>query len=178
MAEAGVELPVPAAAHHVRTRRWTASARDRPDTPLRHGARRPVRASSPARGFKVFAGALASGGVVKGLRVEGGGSFPRSRIDALNQSALDAGAKGLAWFAVSAEGEVRSSRSPSSSPTTRSPRMREALGLADGDLALLVADSRDTANEVLGVLRVELGRGARARRRTASRRCGSSTSRC
>ena len=59
--------------------------------------------------FKVFAGALASGGVVKGIVArDGAGDWPRSRMDALNQTAIDAGAKGLAWVAFTSAGEVRS----------------------------------------------------------------------
>ena len=46
--------------------------------------------------FKVFSGALADGGVVRGLRARGG-EFPRSRMDALTEQAQGLGAKGLVW---------------------------------------------------------------------------------
>jgi aspartyl-tRNA synthetase len=154
MAEAGVILPSPLPRITWRDA-MDRFGSDRPDT--RFGMELAdlsgVFASSE---FKVFAGALGAGGVIKGIRVEGGASFPRSRIDALNQAALDAGAKGLAWYAISAEGEVRSPIAKFFSDD-EAAGLREALALADGDLALMVADTLDTANEVLGVLRVQLG---------------------
>ena len=82
---------------------------------LRAGARRRARRVRGSE-FKVFAGALASGGVIKGINAKGAGDWSRGRIDALNQVALDAGAKGLAWVAFTSEGEV-ARRSRSSSPT-------------------------------------------------------------
>ena len=105
--------------------------------------------------FKVFAGALASGGVIKGINARGAGDWSRSRIDALNQIALDAGAKGLAWVAFPSDGEVRS---PIAKFFT-DPEMealREAFGVKPGDLLLMIADARDVANEVLGVLRLRM----------------------
>jgi aspartyl-tRNA synthetase len=151
--EAGIELvtPLPRIPYHEALERFGS---DRPDT--RYGMELvDLSEVFSASEFKVFAGALSSGGVVKAIRVEAGGSFPRSRIDALNQSALDAGAKGLAWFALSAEGEVRSPIAKFLSDDEVAA-MRAALGMADGDLALFVADSRAVANEVLGTLRVLL----------------------
>ena len=46
--------------------------------------------------FKVFADALAQGGAVRGLRVEGGGGFSRKDVDDLGKEAAVYGAKGLA----------------------------------------------------------------------------------
>jgi len=109
-----------------------------------------------ASGFKVFSGALGSGGVVKGINASGCGDWSRGRIDALNQRAVDAGAKGLAWVAICSDGELRS---PVAKFFTEAEMagLAEALGLARGDLALIVADARDVANKVLGELRVHLG---------------------
>ncbi|MBA2343238.1 MAG: aspartate--tRNA ligase, partial [Thermoleophilaceae bacterium] len=50
--------------------------------------------------FKVFAGALAAGGVVRGLRIPGGGELPRKRFDELTEEAQALGAKGLVWAVV------------------------------------------------------------------------------
>jgi aspartyl-tRNA synthetase len=106
--------------------------------------------------FKVFAGALASGGRIKGLNAKGCGEWSRGKIDALNQLAIDAGAKGLAWVAVGGNGDVRSPVAKFFSETEMA-RLREALEIEPGDLALMVADEHDLANEVLGELRTHLG---------------------
>jgi aspartyl-tRNA synthetase len=153
MREAGHDLSVP-------LRRITYSdamdrfGSDRPDT--RFGMElvdlSGVFASSE---FKVFSGALASGGVVKGLVAKGAGDWPRSRMDALNQLALDSGAKGLAWVAITSEGEVKGPVAKFFSED-ETAGMREALGAGAGDLVCMVADARAVANEVLGTLRLRL----------------------
>ncbi|MDY0087678.1 MAG: aspartate--tRNA ligase [Coriobacteriia bacterium] len=106
--------------------------------------------------FKVFSAALGAGGVIKSISVPGGGSWSRSRIDALNQLAVDAGAKGLAWVAFGEDDEVRSPIAKFFSEGEMAG-LREALEIEPGDLALIVADARGTANEVLGELRAHLG---------------------
>jgi aspartyl-tRNA synthetase len=105
--------------------------------------------------FKVFAGALASGGVVKGLAAKGAGDWSRSRIDALNQLAIDSGAKGLAWVAFTSDGEFRS---PVAKFFTEGEMaaLRSTLAVEPGDLVCMIADAHDVANEVLGTLRLRL----------------------
>ena len=49
--------------------------------------------------FKVFAGALAAGGVVRGINA-GARELPRSELDALTELAKQHGAKGLVWAFV------------------------------------------------------------------------------
>jgi len=105
--------------------------------------------------FKVFASALASGGVIKAIVAKGCGDFSRGKIDALTQVALDSGAKGLAWIALTSEGDVRSPIAKFISPAEMES-LQKALASAAGDLILLVADAREVANEVLGVLRLRL----------------------
>ncbi len=105
--------------------------------------------------FKVFAGPLSSGGVVKGINAKGAGDWSRGRIDALNQAAIDAGAKGLAWVAFTSDGEVKSPVAKFFTEAEMSG-LREALAVEPGDLVCMIADERDLANEVLGVLRLRL----------------------
>jgi aspartyl-tRNA synthetase len=101
-------------------------------------------------GVKAF-----SAPVVKALRVPGGASFSRGRLDQLTEQAKSLGAKGLAWFRITDEGL--------DSPLARFLNETEAaaLGAVDGarvgDIVLCVADERATACKVLGALRVELG---------------------
>lgn len=105
--------------------------------------------------FKVFSGALSGGGVIKAISVTGGGGWSRGRIDALNGVAVDAGAKGLAWVAFGEDGELRSPVAKFFSEEEMTG-LRERLTVSDGDLALIVADERSVANEVLGELRTHL----------------------
>ena len=153
MKEAGVDLQVP-------LRRMPYSeamerfGSDRPDTRI---GMELVDASTvfASSEFKVFAGALGSGGAIKGINAKGAGDWSRGKIDALNQIALDAGAKGLAWVAFPTEGDVRSPIAKFFTETEMAA-LRETLAVEQGDLVLMVADARDVANEVLGVLRLHM----------------------
>jgi aspartyl-tRNA synthetase len=92
--------------------------------------------------------------VVRAMRATG--EFPRSRFDALTERAQELGAKGLAWAVVEAGGW----RSPIAKRLTEEEiaRANEALGAAEGDAILVVADEADVAARVLGGLRAEVGR--------------------
>ncbi len=127
---------------------------DRPDTRL---GMELVDASEvfSASDFKVFASALGSDGVIKGLNARGAGDFARSHIDSMNQVAIDAGAKGLAWVAFPTDGDVRSPIAKFFSDAEMAA-LREAFAVEPGDLVLMIADARDIANEVLGVLRLRM----------------------
>ncbi|GEA19057.1 aspartate--tRNA ligase [Moorella sp. E306M] len=107
-------------------------------------------------GFKVFADAVARGGVVRGLCVPGGASFSRRELDELTQAAAAYGAKGLAWMAVTAGGV----RSPIAKFFTGEElqELVARMGGREGDLLLFVADNEMVAASVLGALRLELGR--------------------
>jgi len=109
-------------------------------------------------GFKVFSAALESGGLIKAINAKGCGDFSRGRIDALNQLAIDSGAKGLAWVAFPTEGDVRSPIAKFFSAEEMAA-MRETLDVAPGDLVLIIADQREVANEVLGIIRLEVASG-------------------
>ena len=67
-----------------------------------------VTAFGAASEFKVFKDAATKGGIVKALIVKGGATIPRSRIDALGETAKSFGAKGLAWLKMTAEGQLES----------------------------------------------------------------------
>ncbi|BCV21905.1 aspartate--tRNA ligase [Moorella sp. Hama-1] len=107
-------------------------------------------------GFKVFAGAVAGGGVVRGIRVPGCAGYSRRELDELTGQAAVFGAKGLAWMALTAEGV----RSPIAKFLTAAEleSLVARLGGKTGDLLLFVADTEMTAATALGALRLELGR--------------------
>ncbi len=92
---------------------------------------------------------------VKALRVPGGASYPRSRLDQLTEQAKELGAKGLAWFKVTSD----SLESPLARflSEEESNAIRGVDGAQVGDLLLCVADEYAPACKVLGALRVAIG---------------------
>jgi aspartyl-tRNA synthetase len=128
---------------------------DRPDT--RFGLE--IADLGPALGgteFKVFAGALAGGGVVRGLNA-GARELPRSELDALTEHVKRFGAGGLVWAFVLQDGGWRSPIAKFLSDDERAAVGR-ALSAQPGDLLLIVADKPETAAAALGELRLELAR--------------------
>ena len=109
-----------------------------------------------ASGFRVFEEALASGGRVKAIVAPGLGGVTRREIDELTETARRFGAKGLAHLSVEAGGTVKGPIAKFlSQDATRG--LVTATNATEGDLILVVADTADVANGVLGRLRVELG---------------------
>jgi aspartyl-tRNA synthetase len=107
--------------------------------------------------FKVFAGALQGGGVVRGINA-GARELPRSELDALTELAKQHGAKGLVWAFVGDEGSGwRSPVAKFLSPAELSA-VNARLDASPGDLLLIVADQPATAAQALGALRLELAR--------------------
>ncbi len=105
--------------------------------------------------FGVFQNALATGGIVKGIRVPGAAGYSRKEIDELTEFARMLGAKGLVSLAISPTGDIRS-------PLTKFMARDEVQAIIDrlqagpGDLALFVADNAKVCNDVLFRLRVRL----------------------
>ena len=128
-----------------------------------------------ASGFKVFSGALASGGAIKAINAKGAGDWSRSRIDALNTFALEQGAKGLAWVAFTWEGEVRSPIAKFFTDDEMAA-LKAALAVEPGDLVCMVADARQSPTTSWAPCACVWPTSWRYRV-TASRPCGSSTSR-
>jgi aspartyl-tRNA synthetase len=100
---------------------------------------------------------------VKAVRLEGGSTLTRSKLDTLTDKAKQLGAKGLAWFRVTSGSGPERGGLGLDSPLDRflSDQERSALiattDAAAGDLILVVADQHRVACTVLGQLRVELG---------------------
>jgi aspartyl-tRNA synthetase len=105
--------------------------------------------------FKVFAGALESGGVVRGIDA-GRRDLARSDLDTLTELAKQHGAKGLVWAFVQDEGW----RSPIAKFLSEGEiaAVNKHLGAKPGDLLLIVADEVSTAGQALSALRMELAR--------------------
>jgi aspartyl-tRNA synthetase len=126
---------------------------DRPDT--RFGLElRDLREAVATTEFKVFAGALESGGVVRGINA-GKRELPRSELDGLTELAKHHGAKGLVWAFVEPDGGWRSPIAKFLSEAEITA-LNAQLEASAGDLLLVVADEIITAGKVLGALRLEL----------------------
>ena len=130
---------------------------------LRYGSDRPDRRIPfeiadlgevfAASEFKVFSGALSSGGVVRGFAAPG--EFPRRRFDELTERAQRFGAKGLVWGVVEPGGW----RSPVAKFLSEEEisGLIAATGATEGDAVFVVADTAAVAARVLGDLRLEVG---------------------
>ena len=106
--------------------------------------------------FRVFAGVLSGGGVVRGINA-GPREVARRDLDELTEHAQRFGAKGLAWAVVGEDGGWdRTSAGPLEEPQRQA--ISAALGGSPGDLLLIVADAEQTAATVLGELRLEIAR--------------------
>jgi aspartyl-tRNA synthetase len=104
--------------------------------------------------FKVFAGALAEGGVVRAINA-GARELPRAELDRLTETSQRLGAKGLVWAFVEEGGGWRSPIAKFLRPD-ETARIGNRLQAAPGDLLLAVADRPDVTSGVLGALRLEL----------------------
>jgi aspartyl-tRNA synthetase len=108
--------------------------------------------------FKAFAGASC----IKGICVDAktypdAAAYGRNKLDALTDRAKKIGAKGLVWMKIGAGGAIDSPVAKFLSDDEKSALV-SAMGAAEGDLLLLVADEWDTTCEVLGQLRNDIGR--------------------
>ena len=108
-------------------------------------------------GFSVFTGALEAGGSVRGINVEGQAEMPRKKIDKLVEFAKGYGAKGLAYLAVNADGTYKSSFAKFMTEDELAALVAKMNG-KPGDLLLFAADKNKIVWNVLGALRLELGK--------------------
>ncbi|MDN5697356.1 MAG: aspartate--tRNA ligase [Rubrobacter sp.] len=104
--------------------------------------------------FKVFAGAVSSGGAVRGLACGDLGDLSRKEIDDLTAVAGEGGAKGLAYFKVTGEGLTGPIAKFFSEEEANA--LRERLGASVGDYMFFVADSGPVVFESLPRLRLHL----------------------
>jgi len=102
--------------------------------------------------FKVFKGAVDSGGSVRGIAVGGLGDLTRREIDELTAVATSGGARGLAHFQVQPDG-LRSPVAKFFSPEQQEA-LRATLGAAEGDWMFFVADKNPVVFEGLSRLRL------------------------
>ncbi len=150
---AGVDLPAP----FPRMTYQEAMGRygsDRPDLrldlPLHD-----MTAFAAQSGFRVFQETASKGGIVKALVVKGGASIARNQIDGLVELTKSFGAKGLAWVKVTSDRQLDSTIAK----FLDAKGLLAALpGAEPNDLLLFVADKPAVTHDVLGRLRLHLGK--------------------
>jgi aspartyl-tRNA synthetase len=106
-------------------------------------------------GFKVFAEAVAKGGIVKALNAKGCSDLSRKEIDDLTAFVAVYRAKGMAWIKVREDGW----QSPIAKFFTDAEKqaLAERIDMQPGDVVFFVADQSAVVNDSLGQLRNHLG---------------------
>ena len=122
---------------------------DRPD--MRYGLELfDATESFRASGFGIATTAIEAGGRVRGLKIPGGAALSRKQVDEIEVIAKSAGAGGL----------IRLKRGPSGVEGPAAKFLNEAaiqrLGLAEGELCLLVAGAEHVSNPALDRVRQDV----------------------
>jgi aspartyl-tRNA synthetase len=120
---------------------------DKPDlrVPLEMRDLTPVAGASAS---DVLKNAVGAGGEVKGLLLKGAAALSRGQLDKLAEKAKSIGAKGLIW--IKKQDGWKSSLKTAEADYEA---VWTALGGSEGDLALLIADKKETALKTLGEIR-------------------------
>ncbi len=105
--------------------------------------------------FKVFAGIVAKGGVVRAIRAPKAATQPRSFFDKLNSWAQGEGKPGLGYITL----ENGAGKGPIAKfvADERLAKLKELTGAHDGDSVFFVADTADTAWKFAGQARTKIG---------------------
>ncbi len=126
---------------------------DKPD--IRFGMEiHQLDAELKGHGFSVFDDAEYVGGIA----VPGGAAYTRKQVDELTEwvKRPQVGAKGLVYIRLNADGSVKSSVDKFYTPE----QLREAAvacGASDGDIVLILCGPKRKTQNMLGVLRIEMG---------------------
>ncbi len=108
--------------------------------------------------MNVFKENIKNGGVIKAVCLPNGANLlSRKDIDELLNTAKDFGAKGLAWTKVSENNALEGGISKFISDEERS-KLIAATGVKNGDIIFYQSDSKKTAENVLGRLRLHLAK--------------------
>lgn len=107
--------------------------------------------------FKAFADPLRMGGVVKALQVQK--ELSRKELDDLNEFVRGLGGKGLTWAKVGPEGwpHITGPMAKFFSDEEKSG-LQTSLQPNPGEILLFMADSAKVVNDVMGRLRLQLGK--------------------
>lgn len=107
--------------------------------------------------FEAFKGVIATGGIVRAIRIPGIAGYSRKDMDDVRNLAISFGAKGLAWVTYMEDGEVKS---PVFKFLTEEQiaELQKRSGAERGDIVFFVADKPKTVYDVLGRFRLYFGK--------------------
>jgi aspartyl-tRNA synthetase len=112
-----------------------------------------------ASAFKAFAATVARGGLVKGLRVPGVvGVQPRSWYDKLEGFAKENGAKGLGYVTWPKDGGALKGPIAKFMTEEEIAELKKQAALEPGDALFFIADEKDAANKLGGLVRTEIAK--------------------
>ena len=107
-----------------------------------------LTAAGTTLGSEIIKNALAVGGELKGLLLPKAAGVSRSHLDKLGEKAKSLGAKGLIWIK-----KQEGFKSALKLTDADLDHIWNELGGGEGDLALLIADKKETALKALGEIR-------------------------
>jgi len=110
---------------------------------------------APESGFRVFSETIERGGTVCGINAKGLGDYSRKQIDELTEYVKVYGAGGLAYLALTSDGEERSSFAKFLTEKAKT-KIQKLMDAEPDDLLLFVADTPAIVYESLGRLREKL----------------------
>ncbi|OQA14703.1 MAG: Aspartate--tRNA ligase [bacterium ADurb.Bin363] len=104
--------------------------------------------------FKAFSETITSGGIIKGIKVEGYGGASRKKLDDLNEKAKEMGAKALFWI-VFTEDNIKSSIKKFLRPEDIE-NLKKKFSVSPNDLVLILADKKEIVHRIFGEFRIFL----------------------
>ncbi len=107
-------------------------------------------------GFKIFAGAIEKGAVVRAIPAPDAATQPRSWYDKLNEWAREQGQGGLGYIVF--EGGAGKGPIAKFLHEARTAQLKAAMGLKDGDAVFFVCNPKDQAAKFAGEARIRIGR--------------------
>jgi aspartyl-tRNA synthetase len=106
--------------------------------------------------FKVFAGAVEKGAVVRAIPAPGAVGRPRSFFDGMVAYAQSLGAGGLGWIQLTEGGEAKGPVARFLGPD-RLERLRAEAGVGQGDAVFFSCDKAEVAAKLAGQVRTRVG---------------------
>lgn len=147
-----LQLPFPRYSYAEAMRRWGS---DKPDLRIKGMELQDLSPALQGTDFAPYAAALAGGGEVKGIVINGGSGISRKTLDELQEFAKRYGATALAWIKL---GDETTSSLLKALGDDRVNALASRAGANKGDAVLIVAGKQKTVAATLGALRNEVAR--------------------